>query len=180
MNPKTESQARLVVFSLLVAVPLLPAQELSAADELAQHLANIKRQVEDTSLPIVQREALALGMAGTLDRAALAEKGADRRQARWNQAVEVLDSFNTENPGHPRSREFQLQAAVYRWAAGQSWREASDLNPADGPAREQAIVALDDAITRLRAIATGEAGDVLGDNLRFRLARALADRTDME
>lgn len=156
------------------------AQESTEPDELAQHLANMKRQVEDTSLPISQRESLLLGMAGALDRAALAAPGADRRQGFWNQAVEVLDTFNAQNPGHPRAREFQLQAAVYRWASGRSWREVGAMNPADGHARDQAIAALDDAITRLRAIATGDAGDVLGDNLRFRLARALVDRTDLE
>jgi hypothetical protein len=173
---------RALGLSLLISgrLPGLPAQEPAPADELAQHLANMRQQAEDMSLPIGQRESLVLGMAGTLDRAAQSAPDDDQRQGHWSRAIELLDSFNTRNPGHPRTREFQLQAAVYRWAQGQSWRDLGDLNPADAKARQQAAAALDDAITRLRAIASGEAGDVLADNLRFRLARALADRADLE
>jgi hypothetical protein len=167
-------------FVLIVAPASFPAQEPSAADELAQHLANIKRQVEDTSLPIGQREVLALGMAGTLDRAAQAATEAEQRQAYWSQAVEILDSFNAQNPGHPRTREFQLQAAVYRWATGQSWGDLGDLSPGDERASAQAKVALDDAISRLHSIPSGDARDVIADNVRFRLARALVDRTEID
>ncbi len=56
----------------------------------------------------------------------------------------------------------------------------SELNPAESRSRQQAVTTLDDAVTRLRAISAGEAGDVLGDNLRFRLARALADRAELD
>ena len=137
MKGNTLSRSSLLGLLLLVTATPLPAQEPTAADELARHLANIKLQVEDISLPIGQREALALGMAGTLDRAAQAAPGAEPRQAQWNQAIEILDTFNSQNPGHPRTREFQLQAGVYRWASGRSWSEVCDLNPADVRARSR-------------------------------------------
>jgi len=161
--------------------PSLRAQEPAPGDELAQHLATLKAQVEDTSLAVGQREALVQEMAGTLDRAARGAVAAGQRQERWAQAVGLLDEFNSQNPGHPRTREFQLQAAVYRWAQGQGWREAGELNPGDSRAlREAAAAALDDAIARLRAISAEDVEKVLAENVRFRLARALADRAGLE
>ncbi len=157
----------------------LRAQE-PAGDELAQHLATLKVQVEDTSLAIGQREALVQEMAGTLDHAARGALAADQRQGHWAKAVGLLDEFNKQNPGHPRTREFRLQAAVYRWAQGQGWREAGELNPGIGSALREAASALDDAIARLRAIAVADVEPVLADNVRFRLARALADRAGLE
>jgi hypothetical protein len=165
---------------VLLLLPVSQSQEPPPDDELAMHLANLKQQIGDMSLPMARRENLAIGMAGTLDRAAQTASSDDQRQARWAQAIELLDSFNTQNPGHARAREFQLQAAVYRWAQGRVWRGQSELNPAEPSLRQQAMASMDDAVTRLRAISAGEAGDVLGDNLRFRLARALADRAELE
>ncbi len=86
----------------------LRAQE-PAGDELAQHLATLKVQVEDTSLAIGQREALVQEMAGTLDHAARGALAADQRQGHWAKAVGLLDEFNKQNPGHPRTREFRLE-----------------------------------------------------------------------
>jgi hypothetical protein len=165
---------------VLVLHPFLRTQEPAPGDELGQHLATLKRQVEDTSLAIGQREAIVLEMAGTLDRAAQGAAPADQRQVRWAQAIGLLDTFNGQNPGHPRTREFQLQAAVYRWAQGQSWREVGDLNPGDTRAPQEAASALDDAIGRLRVISVEEVEKVLAENVRFRLARALADRAGLE
>ena len=158
----------------------LCAQESGLDDELSQHLTTLKAQVEDTSLAIGQREALVQEMAGTLDRAARGAVSADQRQERWRRAVGLLDEFNTQNPGHPATREFQLQSAVYRWAEGQGWREAGDLDPKDSRAARAAGAALDDAIGRLRAISVEGVEKVLADNVRFRLARALADRAGLE
>jgi tetratricopeptide (TPR) repeat protein len=158
----------------------LRAQEPAPGDELAQHLATLKAQVEDTSLAIGQREALVQEMAGTLDRAARGAVSADQSQERWGRAIGLLDEFNSQNPGHPITREFQLQSAVYRWAQGQGWREAGNLNPGDSRARREATAALDDAIVRLRSISAEGVEKVLADNVRFRLARALADRAGLE
>jgi len=169
-----------MVMVVLGSYSPLRAQEREPGDELARHLATLKAQVEDTSLAIGQRESLVQEMAGTLDRAARGALAADQRQAHWAQAVGLLDDFNSQNPGHPRTREFQLQAAVYRWAQGQGWREAGELNPGNGRAPREAATALDDAIVRLRAIAVQDVEPALADNVRFRLARALADRAGLE
>ena len=158
----------------------LRAQESAAGDDLTQHLATLRAQADDTSLAIGQREALIQEMAGVLDRAAQSAGAADQRQERWARAVGLLDEFNNQNPGHPRTREFQLQAAVYRWAQGQGWQETSELNPGNSRASREAALALDDAIVRLRAVHAGDDEKVLADNIRFRLARALADRASLE
>jgi hypothetical protein len=159
--------------------PLL-ARELSASDELAQLLATLKRKAEDVTLAIGQREAIVQEMASALDRAAQRSSDPDQKQARWSQAIDLLDAFRDQNKGHPRNREFQLQASVFRWAQGQSWGEFSTLNPGDSRSAERANAALDDAITRLRAISQEGIENVLGDNIRFRLAQALADRAERE
>lgn len=176
------SRSRVLGLALAVmAVSLrLPAQEAPAGNELGQYLATRKREADDTLLPIGQREAAVLEMVGPLDRAAQAGTGAKQKEARWTQAIELLDAFNAQNPGHPRTREFQLQAGVYRWAQGQSGRDFCDLNPSDARARQRVVAALDDAIARLRAVPVQDAEKVLADNLRFRLAKALADRADLE
>lgn len=156
------------------------AQESPSDNELAQLLANLQRKADDISLAIGQRESIIQEMAGALDRAARRSSDADQRQARWAQAIEILDAFNDKHQGHPRSREFQLQAAVFRWAQGQSRREFAELNPGDLKAAEQAKPALDDAVARLKAIPLEGVENVLADNVRFRLAQALADRADLE
>jgi Tfp pilus assembly protein PilF len=158
----------------------LLAQESSASDELAQLLATLKRKAEDFTLAIGQREAIVQEMASALDRAAQRSSDPGQKQARWSQAIDLLDAFRDHNKGHPRNREFQLQAAVFRWAQGQSWGEFSTLNPGDTRSAERANTALDDAITRLRAISQEGIENVLGDNVRFRLAQALADRAERE
>ncbi|MGC8639399.1 MAG: hypothetical protein ACP5XB_05920, partial [Isosphaeraceae bacterium] len=117
---------------------------------------------------------------GALDQAAQHSQDADVKQARWSRAIDLLDVFNRENTGHPRSREFQLQAGVFRWAQGQSWGELKQLNPGDAKSIERAKSALDDAIARLKAISLEGVENVLADNVRFRLARALADRAELE
>ena len=169
-----------LMMSLLGHEVSLRAQEPAAGDELTQHLATLRAQADDTSLAIGQREALIQEMAGALDRAAQAPErpisGRSAGRGRWD----LLDEFNNQNPGHPRTREFQLQAAVYRWAQGQGWQETSELNPGNSRASREAALALDDAIVRLRAVHAGDDEKVLADNIRFRLARALADRASLE
>ena len=169
-----------LVALLFVLPPALCAQEPAAADELSLHLATCKSQAEDPRLSIDEREAIIQELAETLNRAALASRDIEGREARWGQAVALLDGFRDQNAGRPRAREFQLQAAVYRWAQGQSWREVLDLNPDSRRAREEAVRALDDAIARLRSIGATDQEKALAENIRFRLARALADRADLE
>src|SRR5262249_28349463 len=77
-------------------------------------------------------------------------------------------------------RQLRFQAAVFRWAQAQTSLQAALFDPGDPGPRQRAATWLDDAIERLRAVF--DAGDrtVLGDNLRFRLAQALAARAELE
>jgi hypothetical protein len=176
----TRSLLETACFLAVITLGHLWAQEPAPVDELSQHLANLKRQAEDASLPISQRESVVFGSAETLDRAARKSRGGDEKQARWGQAIDILDAFNTQNPGHPRIYEFQLQAAVYRWAQAQSWLDAAELSPSDSRARERAATSLDDSISRLKAIPRTNIDKALEDNVRFRLARSLADRAELD
>ena len=92
------------------------AQTPTPIDELSHHLDGMKRQLDDVSVGVAQREILAIEIAGTLDRAAQAETRIDAKQARWNEAIRLLDEFREKNLDQTRVKEFQLQAAVYRWA----------------------------------------------------------------
>lgn len=174
------------VFQRLVVVAAAPgvfsfafAQTPTPIDEISQHLAGMKKQINDVSVGVAQREILAIETAGTLDRAAQAETRIDAKQANWDEAVGLLDGFREKNPDQPRVKEFQLQAAVYRWAQARAWHDQHALFPADPAIRAHEVSALDDAIARLRAVVSDEPG-VLPDNIRFRLAWALADRADLE
>jgi tetratricopeptide (TPR) repeat protein len=156
------------------------AQEPMADDELARHLTTIRSQIENVTIDLARREELALEMAGTLDRAGQSSPDSDVRQRRWSEAIELLDWFLKENPDPPRERQVRFQAAVLRWAQGRSWTETGLLSPDDQKPRQQAAAALDNAIERFRSVAGGGNNPTLADNLRFRLAEALADRADLE
>ena len=167
--------------SALFLSPLVPAgaQAPNPVEELGRHLEGMKRRIDDPSIGVAQREILAIEAAGTLDRAAQAESRIDAKQAHWNEAVRLLDEFREKNPDQTRKQEFQLQAAVYRWAQARAWHDRHTLFPADDASLERETKALDDAIVRLRAIVSDEAS-VLADNIRFRLAWALADQAALE
>ncbi len=157
----------------------VPAQTPNPIEELGRHLEGMKRQLEDTSIAVAQRENLAIEAAGTLDRAAQSENRIDAKQAHWDEAARLLDEFREKNPDQTRKREFQLQAAVYRWAQARAWHDRHALFPADAESQEHETTALDDAIARLRDVVSDDEG-VLADNIRFRLAWALADRAALE
>ena len=80
----------------------------------------------------------------------------------------------------PWSGSSGSRRAVFRWAQAQTWVQAAAFEPAEPGHRERAIALLDDAIERLRSISTIGDRTTLGDNLRFRLAQALADRAELE
>lgn len=156
-----------------------PAQTPRTDDELTRHLSGMKRQLEDGTIDPSTRATLALEMAATLDRAARSEARVDAKIARWDEAIAVLDGFNAKEVSHERAREFELQAGVYRWAQARAWHDNAILFPADSRSKDLERAALDDAVMRLRKIAGGGTGALL-DNIRFRLAWALADRARFE
>jgi hypothetical protein len=154
-----------------------------ADDEMKKHLEDLRRQVEDPRIDLARRERMALEIAAAHDRTGQAAGTAEEQRSRWSEAVHVLDLFNRQNPGHPRAREFDFQAAVYSWARARSWLQQEELDPTDRAAREEATRDLDAVLIRFRAIQDRPAhGDqeLLDQNIRFRLAQALADRAELD
>jgi hypothetical protein len=174
-------------YSLRFWVPLATAlcasaiaQQPATEDELSRHLTTVRAQIENAAIDMSRREDLALDMASTLDRSAQSSTDAETRRRRWAQAVELLDWFLKQNPNPPRERQVRFQAAVYCWAQAQSWSFSGALAPGDPRPREEAKRALDDAIERYRSAAGGGDDQTLGENLKFRLAEALAARSEFD
>jgi tetratricopeptide (TPR) repeat protein len=153
-----------------------PPQEPASDEELSRHLTTVRSQIEQKTFDAPRREDLALEMAETLDRAAQASPSPETRRRRWGQAVEFLDWYLTQDPDPPRAPQIRFQAALYRWAQAQSWTRTGALAPKDPKPRQEAVAALDEAIRRFRTVTGGGDNAILADNLRFRLAEALADR----
>jgi hypothetical protein len=170
----------LVAFGPCATASTAMLQEGSADAELEQHLTTVREQISSKFLDLSRREELALEMAATLDRAAQAATAAEKRLHRWSQAIELLDGFLENNVEPPRVREMRFQAGVFRWAQGQSWIQAGNDLRGDPKPRQEAIAVLDDAIARFRSVGGGGDDPVLADNIRFRLAEALADRASLE
>ena len=156
----------------------LSDRDLGALVEAAE------RRVDDGKIGREERARYLLDVADQIDRAAQAEPSAERRADRWRRAVALIDGALEAQPGLPRANALELQASVYRWAEGRSWRAQLDRAPTDQAARSQAIEALDDAVVRLRRLWSSNRelpdGDLTAQNIRFRYALALADRADLE
>src|SRR4051794_35645968 len=166
-----------VVFFVVCCTPMAISRAADATDEeLEKHLESMRSEVNNPALSMARRERFALDMAATLDRAALAAPTSEARRARWTQAINLIDGFEQENPGHPQTHQFQLQAAVFLWARGHLWAEQARLVPTDRAARQSAVENFDVAITRLRSLNNTQldASELLSQNIRFRLAQALA------
>ena len=88
--------------------------------------------------------------------------------------------FSTRTLSRRAAREMRFQAGVYRWAQAQSWIQAGIASPGNPQPPRQAVAALDDAITRFRSVGATSDKKALADNLRFRLAEALADRASLD
>jgi hypothetical protein len=140
----------------------------------------VRTQAASASLDLNRRQDLVLETAATLDRAAQAASDPEVRRRRWAEAIDLLDWFTRENPDLPQVRQLRFQAAVYRWAQAQSWQRAGQAESSEDRLREPAVTLLDDAIERFRAVSSVGGGPVLAENLRFRLAQALADRAELE
>lgn len=153
-----------------------------SSDELTRHLDARRRQLEDASRPIAERERVTLEMVDTLDRAALAAQTASERQERWSEASILLEEFLEDNPRHPRADEFVLQSAVYHWARGRTWFRQAEISPNDQEAKARAVEQFDAAVSMLRSVVAAHAHDrgQFAQNARFRLAQALADRSRTE
>lgn len=153
-----------------------------ADDEMDRHLAMLRSQLRDPSLSLAKREETALEMAATLDRAARSAPTAEAKRGRWTEAITLLETFDKDHPGHPQTRPFQFQEAVFSWARGKLWAEQWELAPTAVEPHRRAIADLDEAIRRLRTLRAAHPGaeDLLAQNVRFRLGQALADRAECE
>ncbi|MHC5543346.1 hypothetical protein ACYOEI_34415, partial [Singulisphaera rosea] len=181
MQSRVASLAIVGILAGLLVV-ILPARVTRGDDELDAHLAMLRKQAEDPLLAIGIREQMAQEIASTLDRAAQAASTAEIRRTHWTEAIKFLDEFEKKNPGHPLAYQFQCDAAVFLWARARLWGQQWELAPTDLNARTRAIENLDVVISRLKALAKARAkeNDALAQNIRFRLAQALADRADFE
>jgi hypothetical protein len=183
MVTKRRFRTPLVRLILTGMCSLVAAGAALADDEMQRHLDNLRRQVEDPLIDIGRRETLVLEMAAALDRTGQASPTADNRRARWTEAIELLDRFEMRSPGHPRTREVQFQAAVYVWARGRSWHQQAESDPTSAQTRTEAQKDLDDALARFRAVLgtlPPDDNELLAQNLRYRVARTLADRSEFD
>ncbi|WP_435010640.1 hypothetical protein P12x_001919 [Tundrisphaera lichenicola] len=144
--------------------------------------AEIRATLADQSIPAEERARRALEAATSIDQDAQGSRSDATRRKLWVEARGLLDDFLEENPTVGTASLIRFQASVYRWAEGKSLVDQAELTPADAEIRTQAIQALDDAIERLRVLGgkTGDANDPLAQNIRFRLAQAIADRASLE
>jgi tetratricopeptide (TPR) repeat protein len=170
------------IWSILIVTMAAAAQQPAPMGdaELSQHLANVRAQLVNQGIDLSRREGLAQDMAGTLDRAAQSAADPEVRRRRWAEAIDLIDQFTRANPELATERQLRLQAAVFRWAQALTLVQAAAFEPGNAQHRERAIALLDDAIARLRAISAIGDRTTLGDNLRFRLAQALADRAELD
>ncbi|ADV62916.1 hypothetical protein Isop_2338 [Isosphaera pallida ATCC 43644] len=155
-----------------------------ASDEadVERMLAFRRRQVLDTSRPILERAGIALQAAAGLDRLAKSANDPTIRRRRWLQAAELLEEFNQIHPKHPQIRQSRLQIIIFRWAAADTLVWTARLDPAHQALRAEAARALDDVVSRAEAVMVEEASlspDAITWNLRYRLALALADRVEL-
>ncbi|HMB02997.1 MAG TPA: hypothetical protein VKP69_04555, partial [Isosphaeraceae bacterium] len=178
-----EFGAKLAILGILgLATSGAPVRAEPTEQEFNAQLATLRGQVEDSALGMAKRERLAMEMASTLDRAAQSAPTEETRRARWAEAVRALDRFKQRDPEHAQAKQFQFQAAVYSWAGARSWAQQAELSPTDATARDRAITGLDAAVARLRAVSEPLRGapDVFAQNVRYRLAQALADRAEFD
>jgi len=157
-----------------------PGQSPAEDAELRSHLQALARRVDDVALDLTVRERVALEMAGTLDRAALAAPTPEARRQLWAEAAGVLDEFTARHPAHSQARAFRVQAGVYAWAGARTYLEAVRADPADREAGASAVSALAAVVGRLKGVVEGlgDATDVVAQNARYRYAQALADLAD--
>ncbi|WP_435015941.1 hypothetical protein TA3x_003498 [Tundrisphaera sp. TA3] len=143
-------------------------------------LAKVRAELANDSTPIAERATRALDTAAELDRLAQEARTVAERRARWAEAATLLEEFARTNPDADATPLVRFQSAVYLWAEGRSFADRVDTAPADEAARASASDRMDRAIALLRLAGVepkpGDAAGTLAQNVRFRLAQALADR----
>ena len=136
-------------------------------------------RADDPTLTMDDRVRQAFDSASALDAEAQRAKSVPESRAKWLAAAHRLDELAADQEAIPAAPSLRFQAAVYLWARARALLDRVDLLNATDPERIGVARDLDDVVDRLRRIvlppARGE-GDPLAQNIRFRLAQALADR----
>ncbi len=142
----------------------------------------LRAVLENPSIPADDRARRALEAAAEIDATAQATPRLADRLARWGEAIALLDGFLGREPAVPSAATLRFQGGVYAWARGRGLLDSADSAPGDPDLRARAIEALDDAVRRLRGVPTpgDDPTDPFGQNVRFRLAQALADRARLD
>ena len=164
-----------------VAASTAAAQGPMPDDELARHLTTIRSQLENVTIDVARREELALEMAATLDRAAQSSPDSNVRRRRWSEAIELLDWFLKENPDRAAGASGAVSGGRLAVGAGKKLggdqpRRARRIKNRERRPWPRSTTRSSDFV-RSPGVATTP---TLADNLRFRLAEALADRADLE
>jgi len=166
---------RIATFLGLALLLLMPRPGRADSPDLVE----LRAALANDSISVDERARRALEGAATIDRATQRLTQASERRALWSQVVGLMDEFLEKHPDVEIAPTLRFQAAVYRWAEGRSFADQAELSPADPRLRPGGMAALDDAIRRFRAIVIkpGDPSKVLAQNIRFRLAQAIADRS---
>ena len=137
---------------------------------------------DDPTVGPEERARRALEAANTLDEQAQRSPSLAESRSRWFDAANLLDQFLVRNPSVVAAPSLRFQAAVYLWARARSMLDRVELLAPTNPDRLDASRSLDNVIARLRAIlpAPGQPLDLMGQNVRFRLAQSLADRARLQ
>jgi len=133
---------------------------------------------DDPAVQPEERARRALDAANALDQDAQRSKTVIESRSRWLEASKLLDDFLARNGSVSIAPSLRFQSAVYLWARSRALLDQVDLLVATNPDRLDVIRGFDDSISRLRAISTPPkaASDPFAQNVRFRLAQAIADR----
>ena len=152
-----------------------------ADDEMKKHLENLRRQVEDPRIDL--RGASSWHSRSRATRP-YGPGGGHRRGTsialdRSGSCPRPLQSAESRAPDGLANSIFRPPFIPGR----RSWLQQEELDPTDRAAREEAMKDLDAVLIRFRAIQDKPVvGDqeLLDQNIRFRLAQALADRAELD
>ena len=136
------------------------------------------RDWNDPSIFPDERARRALEAANALDDQGQRAPTTAASRARWLEAATTLDQCLAANPTVEAAPTLQFQAAVYLWARSRATLDTVDLLVASNADRIEVARGLDEVVARLRVVLprAGELSNPFAQNVRFRLAQALADR----
>ena len=165
-----------------VGLALLVVGIASAGDDDRPSAGAARPTWDDPTQTLGDRSRRALDAANALDEQAQRAPSVAEGRARWLEASQLLDAFVARTEPNPLAGSLRFQAGVYLWARARAWLDQVDLLGPTEPDRVEVARGLDEAVDRLRQVVgpAVKATDPFGQNARFRLAQALADRARLE